>query len=229
MKDLIKSMLNSDPRLAFLVNKVDQYYVDARKDRPKRPSLFRTSSIINEKFCMRQSYWDLIESADEEAVATRTLRIWANGDDVHNRTQNAFDYVKLTKYREKSFYSKLLELTGTPDIIIDFFGCAAGVEIKSMHKDEFYHITAPPKGAFTQAQMYMYITGTPYFIIWVECKNDQNIKTFLIEFNIDFILPYIKRVRSLYKHYKAKKVPKSCFCETKKDRKKCKYNKRCFA
>lgn len=220
-----------DPRLAIFLSKVDKWYIDWKKKRElKRPGMFHTSSIIKDKFCFREAYWDITEKTPPEISAPSTLRVFANGVDVHERTQKILKDLRIAIYIEQPFYSKFLDLCGTPDAIIDFFGITTGVEIKSMNTTAFYHLNAPPKNAVAQAQVYMYLLGIPQFIIWVENKNDQNIKLFLIEFDLDEALKYIKRMRKLYKYLIKKKVPKAkdCWCNNKHKRKTCRYFKRCF-
>lgn len=230
LKDNIKMIENGDPRIALFQAKIDKYFIDKNKSRPHRPGMFHTSSIINDKFCLRESYWDAVKPIPESPISPNVLRIFATGNDAHEKYQTMFTEMGIAKYVEQPFYSKFLDLTGTPDVIIDFYGMQTGVEIKTMNTMAFYHMTKPHASAFKQAQVYMYLLGLPQFIIFCENKNDQNIKLFLIKFDLEVAMTYIKRIRTLRIYLDTKLTPalNICMCSKKGDRRSCRYNKRCF-
>ncbi len=229
LSNLIKQNSKSDPRIALFLSKIDKYFIEWNRERQaKRPGMFHASSIISDKFCPRAAYWDLIDRKEDEPLKPSTIRIFANGVSAHEKYQEMFRKMGIARYIEQPFYSKFLDLCGTPDAIIDFFGVLCGVEIKTVNTNAFYKLSSPPKNAYAQSQVYMYLLGIPHFVIFCENKNDQNIKLFLIDFDLKEALKYVKRMRFLNKHLKLKKVPKKCFCKKKTDRKTCKYHSRCF-
>jgi hypothetical protein len=228
LKELNKS--KSDPRIGLFMAEIDRWFVEQNKNRPFRPGMFHASSIINDKFCLRESYWDLMNPKEEKPISPNLLRIFAVGNDAHAKYQRMFKDKKIALFIEQPFFSKFLQMTGTPDAIINFHGKRTGVEIKTMNTNAFYHMDKPHPSAFKQAQMYMYLLGIPQFIIFCENKNDQNIKLFLIDFDLNVALKYVRRMRSLEKYINEGKVPRAeeCFCDRPSRRKSCKYHSRCF-
>jgi len=228
----VKKLLTSSnmPQVIY-----EQKFHDWLKDWAKnkdveRGQSFHASSLIDKNFCLMKAVLDeLAPSKTKDGFPPKVLSTFKVGIDVHNKHQQFYAETNMAEYIEQRFYSKVLDVTATPDAVLNFMNMRTISEIKSMNGFEFGKLKDSPKNAYAQAQIYMYITAIPQSLIVVEDKNFQDLKVFLIEFNLDDALEYIKRRRKIMICTKHNIIPVSKrLCQKNGDKKKCKHRVTCW-
>jgi len=202
----------------------------SKKKDAGRGGHFHASSLIDKNFCLMKAVLEeRLPAKQRDGFPPKTLSTFKVGIYVHDKHQEFYKETGMAESIEQQYYSELLDMTATPDAILKFMRTRTIAEIKSMNGFEFGKLTAPPKNAYAQAQIYMYVTATPQALIIVEDKNFQDLKVYLIEFNLTDALEYIRRRRVIMRCLKYNVIPVSKrLCQTKTDRKKCKYNEPCW-
>lgn len=234
LKEMIKkTKLSNDPRPSLFESYIDtlirRYQQNEQRDRPDET--FHVSSLLTEpdKFCARQKIYQYNERDKhmQPNLSPGTRRIFWNGNVHHEKWQKLFIKMNIALYIEKTRYSKYYHLTGTPDAIIEWAGKSYVVEIKTMNTHIFKKLKDVPKNALLQANFYMFLSGVPRAIVFIDNKNDHAIKTFFLDFDASIIYPYLSQHEEVVKYWKQKKIPpKKCF--TKNEAKKCEYCNKCF-
>ncbi len=191
---------------------------------------FHASSLVDKNFCLMKAVLEeKLPLKQRDGFPPKVLSTFKVGIAVHDKHQQFYEESGIAEKIEQSYYSELLDMTATPDAELKFMGVKTISEIKSMNGFEFAKLNAPPKNAYSQAQIYMYVTATPQALIVVEDKNFQDLKIYLIEFNLDDALTLIRRRRNIMRCIKHNIIPVSKrLCQTKTDKKKCKYNEQCW-
>lgn len=232
LKQMIKK-LKADPKPALFESYIDTLIRRMQQNQQKdRPDLtFHVSGLLTEpdKFCARQKIFQYNERDKhlQSNLAPMTRRIFWNGNVHHEKWQKLFIDSGIAIYIEKTRYSKHYHLTGTPDAIIDWAGNLYVVEIKTMNTFSFSKLKNAPKNAILQSNFYMFLTGIPKAIVFVDNKNDHNIKTFFLEFDASVIYPYLSQHTEVMKHFKWKTIPPKT-CVNKIEAKNCEYCNKCF-
>ena len=206
-----------------------KYLMDWREksDRNRISDSFHASSLADKKFCVVKAVIDEVVKKKDEAMSPSTLAIFMNGVDVHRKHQKFYEDIGISLGIEKVYYSNFLKMYATPDAIIKFLNCSTIVEIKSMRSTLFNRLKEVPYNAYCQSQIYMYITGIPQAIIVIENKDDQRLKVYKIDFNINDAYRLIRYRVVVLACLEKKIIPiKYRICD--KPSKKCKYSKYCF-
>lgn len=198
------------------------------KKRDEHPS-FHASSLADKNFCLVKSVLNEIVPGKPDVIPPSVLSIFMTGIDIHKKHQKFYRKMGMAYYIEQTVYSEFLDMTGTPDAIINFLNMTTVSEIKSMNFFQFNKLQEAPYNAYVQALVYMYICAIPQAIVIIENKNNQQIKPYLIEFNLKDCLVFIKRRRLIMKCLEKNIIPLSRrLCEKPNKRKRCKYNEICF-
>lgn len=234
LRDDVKGM-HSDIGATMLVHKMDEQLVknsvEKQIDRVNVRGRFHVSSFLSDEFCAREIYYTITESAEESTanLPARTLRIFLQGEIMHQKYQNLFKQMGIALFIEKSRYSALYDLTGTPDAIIMLMNRPYIIEIKSVNTTMFNTLKKPPVNAVKQASMYMMLTGIPNAIVLAEDKNNQNIKAFSIKFDPNIVAPIIKRLKFAKKAVDNTLIP-TRYCKSINDRRAshCPFRDLCF-
>ena len=166
-----------------------------------------TSAIIvgDDKFCYREQVLSLLyKQAQKENVPQNLIRIFEEGNAIHEKWQRLFIRGGLCKAEDCDFskFNKEYEVGYTPDAIITIKGKKYVVEIKSVNTYQFQKMTSHPT-ASKQVQMYMKFSGIHDGIILCEDKNNQQFKVFLVKYDSDKIIPFIDRLESV-QYYKTR-------------------------
>jgi len=163
------------------------------------------------EFCYRAAVLSLLFKQNQgEHISAGLKRIFAAGDNIHEKWQDFFDksgksegmQIKGVGNEERAF-SSIYETYYTPDSkIITLWDMYKYIlEIKSMNTFAFKKAVAEPNPrkkhpkAFVQCQMYMHFEGIPFGIILLEDKNDQNYHVIFIQYDSEVVKPFIQRAQ----------------------------------
>lgn len=219
----------------FVTEAIDAVLNQPRKDFP-HPTI--SPSQISE--CMRKLVALLVGLKIEDKIEPQYQRIFDNGTYVHKRflklylpqTQIVCHLLNIEQETYKDFIEFTLHdpeywLKGQPDAVI--FNPADGLkyvfELKSVKHENFQNLAGPELSHIMQVNLYMYLTNIPRAVILYECKNDQDIKEYVIEQQpeqIAFLLNRIRNIQAAVATYKATgQLP---LCEQSKGRYTCRCN-----
>ena len=175
-------------------------------DTTDRRGLHTSAVIVGEdKFCYREQVLSLLyEQAQGENVPQNLIRIFEEGNAIHEKWQRLFIRGGLCKAEDldySRFYDQY-EIGYTPDAILTIDGKKYVVEIKSVNTYQFQKMTSHPT-ATKQVNMYMHFTGIHRGIVLCDDKNTQNFKVFMVKYNPDVVAPYIERLEAI-QYYKGR-------------------------
>lgn len=138
-------------------------------------------------YCALQIFYGLLEIEKHQELDPKKLRIFDNGDAVHQRIQGYFiEAVKrnvggITAFEENhAIRVPELSLVGELDIMVQFFPSWIVVEIKSMKEEYFAKLKDAEEKWKNQLHCYMKATNVKNGVALVEGKNTQLIKTFRV-------------------------------------------------
>lgn len=179
------------------------------------------SAIIesDSKFCLRQQVLSLLyKQLQGEQVPIGLKRIFEEGNAIHEKWQRLFIRAGYTKAKmaDRTRFDDEYQLSYTPDIIVkipEFFDGLMVVEIKSVNPMQFRKMQSHPS-AHKQLQLYMHEcikaaktkgtwNGKDYTKGFVLCddKGAQDFKTFVYDYDVNFLAPYIDRLEAVQYHY----------------------------
>lgn len=211
---------------------IDNWYSEQEKQYPRRMGT-HASAILSygKEFCFREHV--LLDRYPDDTLERVTppalLRIFAQGTYMHMKWQALFESVKSAVHIEQPFYSEEYDLYFTPDAVITHKGRVYVVEIKSMNTMSYSRLTGPPKFAVEQCMLYMHLTGIGCGIILVEDKDKQQYMPWVVDYNVEYVLPYLKRIKELIAAKDAPGVPmRICKNETVKRALECPVRNVCF-
>lgn len=215
--------------------KLQQVFQQWSLAKGNRDGLHASSVLASEKdFCWREHILEQGYRKNEVELSTWTLRIYLNGWFLHQKWQQLFQDSGIAESVEMTRISPKWNLQFTPDAVVRLFGRSYIVEIKSMNTREFQGLKSPPAHATRQANLYMHLTGIPYAIVLVEDKNNQDVKSWVIEYDAHLAAPYVHRlytIRRLIEIWgKDGRVPKRiCANENVARARRCPMREACFA
>jgi hypothetical protein len=143
---------------------------------------FHASSLgVTHGKCARRNVYLLRGVEKMGHFPPRILRVFQNGHDVHERTQNIMEGMGIEMESEIPIEYELPPIRGHADGILTWQGRRILLEIKSCSDEVFVNRLKwkkPKDDHFDQANIYAYILGLD--IIWVlyENKNTQEVKIF---------------------------------------------------
>ena len=155
-------------------------------DTTDRRGLHTSAVIVGEdKFCYREQVLSLLyEQAQGENVPQNLIRIFEEGNAIHEKWQRLFIRGKYAEPLDCDYsrFNEEFDLSYTPDIICNIDGVKMVGEIKSVNTFQFkkqkYHASGRK-----QLQLYMYLTDIHDGFVLCEDKNTQEIKVYLYKFN----------------------------------------------
>lgn len=167
----------------------------------ERKGLHASAIIVPpSQFCLREQVLSVLFKRNKEEskdISNYLIRIFEEGNSVHEKWQNLFVNAGIAKAIEGRGYSSFYDLYMTPDAIIEMFGKQWIVEIKSANTNSFKKMVTKHGSGNNQMQLYMYFFNIPRGFVLVEDKNDQNIKIFPEIFDYKVAYPYIKRLSDI--------------------------------
>lgn len=196
------------------------------------------SSLIKtaEQFCYRQMVLMQFFPHAKVKLHGKALRIFLQGNVMHDKWQYLFKLAKLAIEIENSRKDEVSEATFTPDAIIKIGNRRFIVEIKSMKGSLYDSMKSVHADAQIQANMYMHLTGERYAIVLVENKDTQDFKLWVIEYDPGLIKPFIVRMHRTKKfmdeYRKNRTLPSKhhkCFMPDTSKARNCPVVDACFA
>ena len=180
----------------LLERKLNELFRIPRDNAEERKGLHASAIIASDSaFCIREQILSLFyKRNEEENISDGLLRIFAEGNAVHEKWQNMFERAGIARGIEDRGYSKLFDLYMTPDAIIELNNKLYVVEIKSANTFSYKNMkTSHPSGTH-QLQLYMHFLCIPRGFVLVEDKNTQEFKIFPVRYEPGLATPYVKRL-----------------------------------
>jgi len=176
-------------------------------DSQERVGLHASALISGEKeFCLRQQVLSLIyKQLQGEQVSVGLMRIFEQGNAIHEKWQRLFIRGGFSKYNEldKTQFNEKYKISFTPDIICsipEFYDGKMIGEIKSVNTYQFQNMTRHPS-AWKQCQWYMYLTGIKKGFVLSEDKNTQDFKIEIYDFDHSIVDEFIDRAEQIKFYY----------------------------
>ena len=193
-----------------LINKLDEFTVKQsvkQKEEYTKTALSPTDALD----CPRKTFYKWHKYTQEE-TDTRSLRIFALGNYIHNRWQDLLDEMGLQLKREFRIDTthKGIPIHGYVDSICSIDGQLYVVEFKSQ-KDWMYGKTdylqdAKPEHR-AQVQLYMHFTGIHKAIILYENKNTSELREFQLSYDENFVTEILNSFEKLYSQINLNELP----------------------
>lgn len=180
----------------LLERKLNSLFRIPRSNAEERKGLHASAIIASESaFCIREQILSLFYQRNkEENLPDSLLRIFAEGNAVHEKWQNMFERAGIARGIEDRGYSKLFDLYMTPDAIIEVNGKLYVVEIKSANTYSYKSMTNKHPSGTLQLQLYMHFLCIPRGFVLVEDKNTQEFKVFPVKYEPGQATPFVKRL-----------------------------------
>jgi hypothetical protein len=218
----------------LIKNKLDKlFYLRDHLDED-RAGLHASAMIASDNdFCYRQQVLSLLYKQNQgELLPVNLMRIFAQGNAIHEKWQNLFVKAGIADMIEGRSFSEEYELYFTPDAVIILDGKKYVVEIKSMNTFSFQKANSHPSG-HKQMQLYMHLLGIPQGFVLAEDKNSQDWKPFLAEYDPEVVKPILARLNTVQEMKQAflkykEMPPRKCKkCDSKRA-KECGMRDACF-
>lgn len=134
------------------------------------------------------------------------------------------------EYKEVPIQDDEIMMRGHADGIVVLEGQEYLLEIKSINDNGFKNLTEAMEHHRVQANLYMKNRGLKAVIFLYECKNDQNLKEYIVPFNPTLNVKYEQVMRSATEGMKSRVLPERV-CKTQADAKKrwCEACELCFS
>ena len=118
----------------------------------------------------------------DQPLPANLQRIFQCGSSLEDRVAKWFDGLKILLYQEKPVRLEVPPISGRIDFLIrhETYGNHP-VELKSINKVGFGKLKRPKPEHSLQLQMYLNMGDYPMGTVLYECKDDQRIKSFLVE------------------------------------------------
>ena len=154
-------------------------------------------------------------------LPTNLLRIFKEGNAIHEKWQNLFVEQGIAKAIEITHFNEKYDLSYTPDAEVEMLGEDVVIEIKSMNSFAFQKAKGHPSGE-KQLNFYLWLRRKKWGFVLAEDKNNQNIKVFIVKYDKEKVKPYVMRLKKIQKYkqffVESGKLPKKkCRnCDTKR-------------
>jgi hypothetical protein len=180
IEQIKSAKLNKYREDIWLVDLLDEY-LGGTMDSP-RSGVFHPSTLSNK--CDRAVwliYHGQMVSSPLEAV---TQRIFQNGDYLEKRVEKWLTNLRILVGREIPVKFEFPPMSGRMDFLIkhELYGIMP-IELKSINTSGFSKLTTPKEEHQLQLQMYLNMGNYEKGTILYENKNDQKLKSFIIEKN----------------------------------------------
>ena len=146
----------------------------------KQGGVFHPSALGNT--CDRYLWLYYNGKLPEEILEARVIRIFQNGIFLEERVDKWFSELNILIDREISLKQDIPPISGRMDFLIRHYQYGElPVELKSINKKGFEALRRPKPEHTVQLQMYLNMGGYDKGTVLYECKDDQTIKTFLLD------------------------------------------------
>lgn len=224
--ELVKTYLEQvegygeDYSLADLINsKLRQEEIFSERDM----TVFHPSSV---GYCARKVAADMIGTFPKEQIEERILRVFQNGHSSHERIQNWFDEMGILVEEEKRLTDDELNIKGNCDGVLELGDEGLFVlEIKTISAKGYRYLKEPKPKHYAQIQLYMHLAEIHKGILFYECKDDQRIKEFKVEYDEDFVQELIEKIKWINECVANQELPDRQYEKNSFDCRYCEYRK----
>jgi len=180
---------------------INQFYKDSFKERDRKYFY-----ITDAGKCPRAVYFRF-KKVPRKEPEPRVLRIFDMGDYTHMRLMSVLFSLGIVRAVEIKTPSPEL-VHGRADAIIGSEdGKPIVVELKSSSGYKFDKLTEPEPDHLKQIQLYMHYFKIPQGILLYENKNTQELKEFIVKYDLEFAQKTIKELEVLKEHIEKDVVP----------------------
>lgn len=173
----------------------------------ERVGLHASSMLTSDKaFCCRFQVLSLLyRQAQKDKTPVSLLRIFEEGNAIHEKWQRMFIRAGWSKWDELDFtqFCDEYKMSFTPDIICtipEFYGGKMVGEIKSVNTFQYKKMVRHPS-AWKQCQWYMHLTGIKKGFVLCEDKNNQDFKLEVYDYDPDQVASFIDRAEEIMYRY----------------------------
>jgi hypothetical protein len=175
----------------MIIEAIDNYLENKpRDDRLKH--CFHPSTLHKS---VDELYHHYLYGDNDQKFASRVLRIFDNGHNVHNRLQRYLKEIGILKQAEIPVENAEYEIKGHADGIIEIEGIEGVLEIKSMNANQFYSSYEPKPEHLIQINIYMFCLKIPNGCLLYECKDNQELKEFYVKQDPKILDPILAKIR----------------------------------
>lgn len=204
-KDLLDAQ-NADKNemwALLLKNKFEKLFTEARKDE-HRYGLHASAILASDnEFCYREQLLSLFYEMNQgEQLPTKLLKIFAQGNAMHEKWYKLFKQAGIDVAIERSLMLKQYDLSFTIDALLNVFNEEIVVDIKSQNTFTFKKQRGHASGE-KQVNFYLWAlskyTGVPHRkgAVLVDSKDDQEIKVVPVIYNKEKVMPYVERLKTI--------------------------------
>lgn len=173
----------------------------------ERVGLHASAMLVSENvFCCRQQVLSLLyKQAQRDSVSVPLLRIFEEGNAIHEKWQRLFIRAGWSKWDDLDFtrYDESYMMSFTPDIVCEipeFYDGKMVGEIKSVNTFQFKRMVKHPS-AWKQCQWYMHLTGLKKGFVLSEDKNTQEFKIEVYDYEPEKVQEFVDRAEEIvYQH-----------------------------
>lgn len=204
-KDLAKAKTATQAEAwAMMVkNKLEGLFVEDR-EHEHRYGLHASAIIASDnEFCLREQVLSLFfEMNQGEQLPVKTLKIFAQGNAMHEKWYNLFRRNGIDVAIERSLFIEKYDLSFTIDALLDIYGEEVICDVKSQNSFAFKKGKGHPSGE-KQVNFYLWAlskyTGKKHTrgFVLVDNKDTQEIKVIPVIFDKEKVLPYIDRLKEI--------------------------------
>lgn len=210
----LKNLLKTFKDTRILIPALDRHLLALNGERPG-DGWIHPSGIHG---CLMVQYMNMLKCPFEENIEPNLRRIFNNGDHVHLRLQKYLLDAKLIKRNkydpvskcEFPFINKKWRVRGTCDGLLTRRD--AVLEIKSINQRGFSGLGGPKAEHLWQGHLYMWGHGLEEILFLYECKDNQNMKEFLVKFDAETFDTIFTRIKYLNRCYKRRTPPEKWTC-----------------
>ena len=184
---------------------LDYYLLTRVVNQDRKTHCFHPSSLSS---CPRKLYESyLIEDYSLIKEEPRLARIFENGHGVHKRLQTNFRDAGLLIDEDVPISDDKFEICGEIDGLLKYWDELIVLDVKSINKKGFRNLFRPSESHIIQLNVYLYCLGLRYGILLYECKDDQEIAEYLVEYDPRVLLPIFRKIKYVQECLKSNTVP----------------------
>jgi len=195
IKDAIANKTR-DIESVIIENKLNSLFRVPKKEAEVRTGLHASAIIVADSaFCKREQVLSLFFHRNkEDNISDGLLRIFEEGNCIHEKWQNMFKRAGIARAIEDRGYSKMFDLYMTPDAVVEINNKLYVVEIKSANTYSYKSMKDSHPAGTKQLQLYMHFLCIPRGFVLVEDKNTQEFKVFITKYEPGQAAPFVKRL-----------------------------------
>lgn len=204
-KDLAKVKdASKDEMWAMMVkNRLDRLFLEST-EHEHRYGLHASAILASDnEFCLREQVLSLFfEMNQGEQLPVKLLKIFAQGNAIHEKWYKLFRQAKMDVAIERSLFLPQYDLSFTIDALLNIFNEEIVCDVKSQNSFVFKKQKGHPSGE-KQVNFYLWAlsvyTGVPHrkgFVL-VDSKDDQETKIVPVRYSKEKVSPYIGRLKDI--------------------------------